>query len=111
MKNNCKFVPKYTVKNSFEPINKIKYINTPTNAKFISFEVQNLFPSTPPKEDLLLVSNFLDKNVVNPEAEIVAALEIFLYQNYFQFNNILYIREDGLIMSKNSRLFLKTMLT
>lgn len=57
MKNTCLFVLQWSVKNSYEPLNKIKNLNSPSNAKFISFNVQNLLPSILSKEVLQLVSD------------------------------------------------------
>lgn len=60
----CKFRPKYSIKNSYELVKNIKHLTIPRNAKLISFDVKNLFPSVPPNEVLNLVEELLIKNKV-----------------------------------------------
>lgn len=94
------FVSTYSIKNTYNLVENIKDICIPNNAKLISFDVQNLFPSIPPKDVIKLVQSLLDKNNINPitKEEIIDSLKICLKQNYFQFNNNIYTCEEGLIM-------------
>lgn len=94
------FVAKYSIKNSFELVSKIKDVYLPNNAKFISFDVSNLFPSIPPKDTLLIVKDLLIKKNVNIiiQDHILQMLEVCLEQNYFLFNDKYYYSENGLIM-------------
>ena len=46
------FNPKYAIKNTLQLVNNIKNVHLPLNAKLVSFDVKNLFPSIP--EDVLL---------------------------------------------------------
>lgn len=96
----CNFKPKFRIKNSLELIQNIELVNIPKNGKFISFDVQNLFPSIPPAEVLILVEKLLISNNVNyiVKQDILDLLTICLDQNYFEFNNKIYICSEGLIM-------------
>ena len=96
----CNFKSKFSIKNSFELVENIKNINIPNNAKLISFDVQNLFPSIPPNETLILVEELLTKNNTNYiiKQDILEALSVCLDQNYFEFDNTVYISKEGLIM-------------
>lgn len=100
IKNHCNFQPKYSIKNSSDLINKIQNITVPTNARLISFDVQNLFPSIPPNDTVNLVENLLIKNQVNPviKQEILNLLQICLDQSYFLFEDTFYESKEGLIM-------------
>lgn len=96
----CNFKPKFTIKNSYQLLDRIKDVDIPGNAKLISFDVQNLFPSIPPNEVLNLVEDLLIKNKTNPviQQDIIVSLAACLDQNYFEFNNSIYVSKDGLIM-------------
>jgi hypothetical protein len=100
IKENCKFTAKHSIKNSYDLINKIRHIKIPPNAKLISFDVQNLFPSVPPNDTIKLVQDLLDKNNTNPvvKQDILNLLKTCLDQNYFQFNDKIYSSKEGLIM-------------
>ena len=100
IKNHCNFQPNYSIKNSTELISKIKKVDLPTNARLVSFDIQNLFPSIPPKDTIVLVENLLVNNRVNPviKNDIINLLKTCLNQNYFCFNEKFYESKDGLIM-------------
>lgn len=97
---NTNFSAKYAIKNSYDLVNKIKDITLPNNAKLVSFDVANLFPSIPLKDTVKLVEKLLVNNNVNSvkKQELVNALEACLEQNYFEFNDKLYTSKEGLIM-------------
>ena len=96
----CKFTPKFSIKNSQQLVNKIDKCIIPNNAKLVSFDVQNLFPSIPPSDVLILVENLLTKNNVNCiiKQDILESLLVCCDQNYFEFNGNIYISKEGLIM-------------
>lgn len=85
------------MQNSYELVDKIKSINRPTNSKFISFDVQNLFPSIPPYDVIELVEDLLTKNIVNIiiKQDILNCLTVCWDQNYFSFNNTIYLSKEG----------------
>ena len=96
----CNFKSTTSINNSFELVDKIKNFNLPSNAKLISFDVVNLFPSVPPSETIELVKNLLNLNNVNVviQNEIITLLETCLHQNYFSFDGKYYFSNEGLIM-------------
>ena len=97
---NTNFLAKYSVKNSTELINKIKNINLADNAKLISFDVTNLFPSVPIIDTLVLLEKLLDSQNLNyiKKQEILESVKTCLNQNCFEFNNNFYSSNEGLIM-------------
>lgn len=98
--NHTNFSASFSIKNSYELVNKIKNINLPQNSKFISFDVTNLFPSIPIVDTIKLVNKLLIKNNVNfiKKQEILDILTECLKQNYFEFNGQFYTSNVGLIM-------------
>lgn len=98
--NNINFSPKFTLKNSYDLIEKTKNIKLPNNSKFVSFDVTNLFTKVPVKETIDIIKNLLTQKTVNPvvASEILNLLEICISKNYFIFNNKLYNQTDGLAM-------------
>lgn len=100
IKTNTNFSARYSIKNSYDLVDKIKNVTLPSNAKFVSFDVSNLFPSIPVIDSVKLVEKLLLKNKVNPvkKQEILNTLEVCVQQNYFEFNNEFYTSKEGLIM-------------
>lgn len=100
IRNHCNFTPKFSIKNSYELVDKIKNVTIPPNGKLVSFDVSNLFPSIPPLDTINLVEKLLAKNNVNPiiKQDILQLLSVCLKQNYFQFDNKIYTSCKGLIM-------------
>ena len=54
---HAKFNFSFSIKNSFQLVEKIQNIQLPTNAKLASFDIKNLFPSVPPYETLKIIKN------------------------------------------------------
>ena len=86
------FSTKFQIKNSIELIKKIEFIKLPNNAKVISFDVTNLFPSIPVQDTITLVEKLLtSKNTdIIIKQDILEVLKICLDQNYFEFNGTFY---------------------
>lgn len=95
-----KFSSKFSIKNSFELINKIKVIQINGSYILASFDVKNRFPSIPSKEVYHIVNRLLQDTNTNPviAGEILQLLLICLDQNYLQFNGMFYKQNDGLPM-------------
>lgn len=94
------FTAKFQIKNSINLIKEIENIKLPDNAKLISFDVSNLFPSIPIQETIILVEKLLTLKNVNiiKKQEILDTLKTCLEQNYFEFDRTLYSSGEGLIM-------------
>lgn len=97
---HCKFTAKYSIKNSYELVQNIKDLNIPNNAILLSFDVKNLFPSIPPIEVIDIIDNKLTENRTNiiVKQDIINTLVVCLDQNYFEFNDNIYMAKEGLIM-------------
>ena len=103
--HHTNFTLYFSLKNSQVLINKINNINIPNNAKLISFEVQNLFPSIPYKDTIILVEKRLFASNTNPVIikDILCLLTVCLKLTYFQFQNKIYSCSKGLIMGNPLR--------
>lgn len=67
----------------------------PDNAKFVSFDVSNLFPRISPKDTLLLIKKKVNIGI---QTHILLILEVCLLQHYFLFNGTYYSSPNGLII-------------
>ncbi|XP_074027857.1 uncharacterized protein [Leptinotarsa decemlineata] len=85
IQNHTNFKSKFSLKNSYHLINEIQDFTLPDNAKLISSDVKNLFPSIPPNETITLVENLLDKNSINPvvKNEILDLLTVQVHRKDF----------------------------
>lgn len=99
-KEKTKFQAKYSLKNTQDLVNKIKDIEIPENAKLVSFDVVNLFTNIPVLKLKIKIKEILEsKNLNQTEiSEIYDVLEKCINNNYFQFNQKLYIQNQGLPM-------------
>ena len=62
IQDNITLSSKSQIKSGFEFTSKVKDLNVPSNSKFISFDVSDMYTSIP-RDDLLLV---LKKNLEKP---------------------------------------------
>lgn len=79
---------------------KIQQIPIPPYAKLVSFDVKNLFPSTPTSDCKLLLRNLLDKSAcpIPVRDEFQNLFNLCMDQNYFTFDNKFYRQTSGLPM-------------
>ncbi|XP_045477945.1 uncharacterized protein LOC123683088 [Harmonia axyridis] len=107
--------PIYSIKNNIQLTNELKTLKIPTNARLVSFDVVNLFPSIPTTEVEYLVNQQLDENpsiTAYMKEETMRLLKICLGQSYFKFNEKFYQQLDGLPMgSPSSNLFSEIFMT
>lgn len=97
-------LPKSTIKNSFEFINKIKNTFVPEDHVLVSFDVVSMFTNI--KEHLVIDSidrryNTLNQNCKIPHSEIINAIKIIFDNNYFLFNDIVYKQKTGCPMGSS----------
>ncbi|XP_017475487.1 PREDICTED: uncharacterized protein LOC108365816 [Rhagoletis zephyria] len=77
----------------------MKSLEIPKDAKFVSFDVKDLYPSIPTAETVtILTKTLIEKTDKNVATEIVNTLRVTLDQNYFKFNNKIYRQTNGLGM-------------
>ena len=101
LKQEIKFNPIYTVKNSYELIDKLSKQKLNNNTfRLISFDVTNMFPNIPTQETIQIINNLLHKQNKLPTVrdELITLLSLCLNQNYFKFNNTYYTQNTGLPM-------------
>ncbi|XP_036317829.1 uncharacterized protein LOC118732826, partial [Rhagoletis pomonella] len=99
LKEKLELPNKYTNTNTGELIERMKSLEIPKDAKFVSFDVKDLYPSIPTAETVtILTKTVTEKTDKNVATEIVNTLRVTLDQNYFKFNNKIYRETNGLGM-------------
>uniref|UniRef100_A0A8D8WUJ8 Reverse transcriptase domain-containing protein n=1 Tax=Cacopsylla melanoneura TaxID=428564 RepID=A0A8D8WUJ8_9HEMI len=92
-----KFKSKYSINNNLCLIEKLKKVpKLPTNAKLISFDVKNLFPSIPINELKSIILNGTIHLSQSLKMEINKCLEVCLDQNFCTFQDVIYEIKKGL---------------
>lgn len=103
------FENSFAVKNTLDLTNKLKNIKIPKDCFLVSFDVNNLFPSIPPKDCLKILSNLLNQNCnlsLLHKNNLLSLTEFVLNQNFFCFNNKNFIQKLGLAMGSSLSPFL-----
>ncbi|XP_036320425.1 uncharacterized protein LOC118734935 [Rhagoletis pomonella] len=100
LKDNLGLPNKYTISNTTELIEKIKDSAITMDTKLVSFDIKDLYPSIPITETIDIVFKILIEKTGNREiaVEITNTLRTPLHQNYFKFNNNIYMQTNGLGM-------------
>jgi len=90
----------YSLKNSYEIIDKTKNVNIKPHHILASFDVVNLYTNVPVSTTLDIVKKHLDKSSLLPEAvaKMTSLLKEVLQQNYFEFGGNYYNQTDGIAM-------------
>lgn len=93
----------FSVKNSYEFINKIKAIELSEHETLVSFDVTSLFPSVPVELTLgylkdLLLNNDLDNEEVD---QYVNLAKLCMNHNFFQINNKFFQQNEGTAMGNS----------
>jgi hypothetical protein len=91
----------FNVKNTVKLLNDLLEIPYDQNLKFASFDITNMYSNVPANELIKTVDIMCEKHGISEELkhEIMKLSQIIIKQNYFQFQNTLYIQEGGLGMS------------
>lgn len=94
------FKPLYSLKNSIHLVDRIKNINLPNRCKLLSLDVDSLFTNVPVNETLDIMTRLLEMKRLHPIeiSEIVELTQICMKQNYFKFNDKIYLQTEGLAM-------------
>ena len=94
------FLPRYTVSNSCDLVDKITNFAIPPNCILVSFDVDSLYTNVPIKPTLTRISEILEQCKIPPPLadEFVSLLKVCLEPNICQFNNKVYKFADGLPM-------------
>ncbi|XP_044760807.1 uncharacterized protein LOC123318255 [Coccinella septempunctata] len=85
----------FSIKNSSELVHQIKDLKFPEGATMVSFDIVNLYPSTPPVEAAELINQLLAFSDLSDDvgSSLSALLKVCLEQNFFKFNNRFYIQK------------------
>lgn len=100
-RQHVNFNPQYTIKNSSDLINKIKNVHVPPSSKIVSFDVVNLFPSIPINDASTEIHKLIDNSKTLQAIEkqdLKHLFDICLNQNYFKFQENIFIQKEGLTM-------------
>lgn len=115
-KNITDFESKFSIKNTYTLIEKIKNIEVPENSFLVSFDIKDLFPSVPPAECKILIKKHLDNSNLDDTQKLhfLNLFNICLDQNSFQFNKKIYTQTNSLGMGSSlspllSEMFLKNL--
>lgn len=67
-------------------------VNIPKNAKLVSFDVVNLFPSVPINKCKGIIKNVVWKSKIDSlrKSDLTSSISMCMDQNYFLFNNEIY---------------------
>ena len=70
------------------------------NLKFVSFDITNMYSNIPTNELIKIIYLMCNQHDTKEELKhkIMKISQILIKQNYFQFQDTLYIREEGLAM-------------
>ena len=93
------FIPKYSIRNSCELIDKIKDFTIHPNSILISFDVVGLFPNVPVSPTLQHVKRtLLDVSTPPPPLvvdEYMKFLTLCLFPDFFKYGDAIYTVPDG----------------
>lgn len=100
IRDNVKLENNRSVINSADLVNQLKSININSSNRMASLDVKSMYTKIPVKEAIGLVKENLLKNNVslNETEEVTKLLTVTLGQNYFKFNNKIYLQKEGLAM-------------
>lgn len=91
----------YSLKNTYDFINKAKTLKVSSSHKMSSLDIVNLYTNVPVDETIdILEENLLRSKVYNKKVveDIIRLLKVVLKQNYFTFNGKIYHQKEGLAM-------------
>jgi hypothetical protein len=90
----------FNVKNAAHLKNDLLEIPYDQNLKFASFDITNMYSNLPINELIKTVDIMSDKQGIGDELkhEKMKISQIIIKQNYFQFQNTLYIQEERLVI-------------
>ena len=94
------YISYFSIKNSIECAKKLQIIQPSPSSKMISFDIVNLYTNIPIDQTLILTKNFIQSKIINEEDinNLMQLLEISTQQNFFKFNEKIYIMANGLPM-------------
>jgi len=90
----------YNVKNTVQLMDDLLKISQEHLMKFVSFHVSNTYTNIPTGELIVILSDSCNKNNVDEmtKKEIIKITQTLINQNYFQFQDTIYLQKEGLAM-------------
>ena len=100
LKLNLIIQNKFNIKNSLDLTKQLNNVQLSPNSKFISLDIKDMYSNIPINETIEIIRkqlNILDKDPQFSN-QLIKLLDTTLKQNYFSYNNNIYIQQDGLPM-------------
>lgn len=100
LKEHITLLNNRSLKNSQDLIDKIKHNKWDKNTKMTSLDAINMYTNVPIGDTIIMVEQLLLTNGLsnNETNEVIILLKLILNQNYFSFNNKIFIQKEGLGM-------------
>lgn len=99
--SHYKFKHNRSIKNTNEIIKNLENTTLNSNARLISFDLENMYTSIPTRQTIQIIEDNLTENSTLSHIEIqetIILLSLTLKQNYFKFNDNFYSQQNGLGM-------------
>jgi hypothetical protein len=90
----------YNIKNPIHLINDLNEIPINQDLKFTSFDISNMYSNIPTTSLIHIITTMCDQQNLPSQIkhEILSVVNIKLEQNYFSYQNTIYIQTEGLAM-------------
>jgi hypothetical protein len=90
----------FNVKHTVQLMSDLREIPFDQNLKIASFDITNMYSNVPTGELTKIIDLMCNQNDIKEQLkyEIMKISQILIKQNYFQFQDTLYIQEEGLAM-------------
>lgn len=100
LKDKLKLQNKYTIANSIDLVNTIKNYRMENKEIFLSLDIKNLYNNIPIQETIQIIDNTLRQKNENSLVieQLTEITRLILQQNYFMFNNEIYVQNEGVAM-------------
>ena len=97
----------FNIKNTIQLMNDLLDNHFDQDLKFVSVNIMNIYSNIPITELIKIIEIMCKQNDLNIEIknEIITMCNILTKQNYFQYEDLQYIQEDGLAMGPRTSSF------
>jgi hypothetical protein len=90
----------FNVKNTVQLMNDLMDLPYDRNIRFASLDINNMYSNVPTKEVMATINKLCELNDVEEKAkqDIMKITQVIVEQNYFSFQNKIYVQNEGLAM-------------
>jgi hypothetical protein len=89
----------YNVKNTIQLMNELMDIPYDPNIKFASFDISNTYSNIPTKDLITALKKLCSvNNIDNKTTQNIKITQTLVGQNYFRFQDTIYVQNEGLAM-------------